>query len=52
MEEALGQIKARGYAARFRDGLLGTVSPQPPLAVAIVWDPKNKVHDCAVERLG
>ena len=52
VEEALGQIKARGYAARFRDGLLGTVSPQPPLAVAIVWDPKNKVHDCAVERLG
>lgn len=51
VDEALEQIKTRDYVARFRDGLLGTASCQPPLAVAIVWSPKDKTHACAVERL-
>ncbi len=51
VEEALGQIRQRGYTARFSDGLLGAASPIKPLAVAIVWDPKSKTHACAVEEL-
>lgn len=50
-EEALGQIRERGYARLFADGLMGEKPSLPPLAVAIVWDSKNKVHAVAVEEL-
>lgn len=49
--EALAQIRGRGYAGLFADGLVGEKPSQPPLAVAIVWDSKNKVHAAAVEEL-
>lgn len=49
--EALAQIRGRGYAGLFADGLMGEKPSLPPLAVAIVWDSKNKVHAAAVEEL-
>ena len=49
-DEALVQIRSRGYLERFSDGLLGQARfPSPPLAVAIVWDPDTKVYACAIE---
>lgn len=51
VEEALSQIRERGYTRLFADDLVGEKPSQPPLAVAIVWDSKNKVHAAAVEEL-
>lgn len=51
VEEALSQICERGYTRLFADDLVGEKPSQPPLAVAIVWDSKNKVHAAAVEEL-
>lgn len=49
--EALAQIRDRGYGRVFSDALTGAEPAQRPLAVAIVWNPKTKSHDAAVEEL-
>lgn len=51
VEEALSQICERGYTRLFADDLVEEKPSQPPLAVAIVWDSKNKVHAAAVDEL-
>ena len=51
-QEALAQIRSRGYGTLFSDVLVGEPrNAGTPLAVAIVWDPKTKRHACAVEGL-
>lgn len=51
VEEALSQIRERGYTRLFADDLVGEKPSRPSLVVAIVWDSKNKVHAAAVEEL-
>jgi hypothetical protein len=47
---ALEQIKKRKYTSVFNDVFVGESHyVNAPLAVAIVWDPKTKVHECAIE---
>lgn len=49
--QAVVQIRERGYASLFGDGLLGEGGAVRPLVVGIAWDPKTKTHDCLVEEL-
>lgn len=49
--QAVVQIRERGYASLFGDGLLGEGGAVRPLVVGIAWDPKTKTHDCLVEGL-
>ena len=51
-QAALAQIRERKYTSAFKDVMAGkTDYANPPLAVAIVWDPKTKVHECAIEKI-
>lgn len=48
-EEAIAQIKAKNYAARFSERAQLKIKPQRILLVGIGYDKVKKKHSCKVE---